>query len=240
MQRHATLKKLHRKIRDDLADDFNLRVHRALSWLEQGERVDEISDRDSDLDTVFIFHWIAFNAVFGQEKLEGGPLTNSDREEIYRFLKTLVRVDEEGCLYAMLWQDFSKYIRVLTDNQFLSEEFWKCQAGKIGKAELNKRTALNKKTLMSAMGDMNTPKVLSIVIRSLRLLRNQIFHGSSTFGSRVNREQLELGSQFMKRFVPLVIQVMLENPTTDWGPVKFPVINDSKLDKAKSSGRARG
>ena len=90
------------------------------------------------------------------------------------------------------------------------------------------------------MGDMNTPRVLSIVIRSLRLLRNQIFHGSSTFGSRVNREQLELGSQFMKRFVPLVLQVMLQYPNTDWGPVKFPVVNNFKLEGLKSRGGARG
>ena len=43
----------------------------------------------------------------------------------------------------------------------------------------------------------------------------------------------------MKRFVPLVLQVMLQNPNTDWGPVKFPVVNNFKLEGLKSSGGAR-
>ena len=53
----------------------------------------------------------------------------------------------------------------------------------------------------------------------------QIFHGSSTYGGRVNREQVELGTKFMQRFVPLTIEIMLEQSEEDWGAVKFPVVN---------------
>lgn len=38
------------------SDNFKLRIHRSLSWLKKAEETDE-------LDSQFIYLWIAFNAV---------------------------------------------------------------------------------------------------------------------------------------------------------------------------------
>ncbi len=42
-------------------DSLNLRLSRALSWLERAEK--EYGAGVGDLDAAFIFYWIAFNAI---------------------------------------------------------------------------------------------------------------------------------------------------------------------------------
>ena len=54
---HATLQQRHRRERDALPANVNLRVHRALSWLDRAER--EADDPDARL----IFVWIAYPVV---------------------------------------------------------------------------------------------------------------------------------------------------------------------------------
>ena len=43
------------------SDEFNLRIHRGLSWLKQAL----LLDHDSDLQ--FIGLWISFNAIYAQD-----------------------------------------------------------------------------------------------------------------------------------------------------------------------------
>ena len=234
---HESLKEMHQEARDNCSDDFNLRIHRSLSWLKEGEKLLSGPDGNSQLDSIFIYYWISFNSAYGREKLEGGPMTVRDSNEIYYFLKRLVRNDAKDRLYAMMWSDFSQSIRVITENNYLSVWFWKHQEGKISKTEFETKTAESKRGLLKAMGNMNTPRVLLFVLERLRLLRNQIFHGSSTYGGRVNREQVELGTKFMQRFVPLTIEIMLEQSKEDWGAVKFPVVNNPQANTRASSRR---
>ena len=59
------------------------------------------------------------------------------------------------------------------------------------------------------------------------MLRNQIFHGSSTYEGRVNRSQLKVGVAFLRKFVPLVIHIALENPNVDWGQIRYPVVEQN-------------
>ena len=55
---YSQLKNLHRSKRDNYTDDFSIRIHRSLSWVNRAEKQDE------DLDARFIFYWIAFNATY--------------------------------------------------------------------------------------------------------------------------------------------------------------------------------
>ena len=50
---------------DSLPDALQLRIHRALSWIGRAER-----EADDD-DAAFIFYWIAFNAVYAEDKSGG-------------------------------------------------------------------------------------------------------------------------------------------------------------------------
>ena len=42
-------------MKEEFSEDFNIRIHRALSWLEKAEKEHE------DADSSFIFYWISFN-----------------------------------------------------------------------------------------------------------------------------------------------------------------------------------
>jgi hypothetical protein len=58
---YQALKERHRAERDALHPNLSLRVHRALSWLNRAEQLDD------DPDGRFIFLRIAFNAAYATE-----------------------------------------------------------------------------------------------------------------------------------------------------------------------------
>ena len=58
---YEQLKERQRKERDGYPLNLNLRVHRALSWLDRAE------EAEGDQYAQFIFLWIAFNAAYANE-----------------------------------------------------------------------------------------------------------------------------------------------------------------------------
>lgn len=71
----------------------------------------------------------------------------------------------------------------------------------------------------------NTRGVLVFTFERLYTLRNQIFHGGSTYNSSANRAQLKDGCDILSKIVPVIIQVMIDNPSTvDWGKPFYPYI----------------
>ena len=49
--------------KEQFNEDFRLRIHRSLSWLQQAEQAQQAQDFDSQ----FIFLWIAFNAAYAKD-----------------------------------------------------------------------------------------------------------------------------------------------------------------------------
>jgi hypothetical protein len=75
---YAQLKVRHRAERDAWHPNLSLRVHRALSWLDRAEQLEE------DPDGRFLFLWIAFNAAYATEIDERFRLSE---QETFRPLK---------------------------------------------------------------------------------------------------------------------------------------------------------
>lgn len=59
--------------------------------------------------------------------------------------------------------------------------------------------------------------ILEELFDRLYVLRNQLLHGGSTWQGSVNRSQVQDGAAIMAFLVPHFINLMLDNPTTDWG-----------------------
>jgi len=78
------LKTRHRTLRKHAPSNLNLRVHRALSWLQRAEMVE-------DEDGRFIFLWIAFNAAYATEIDDNRRL--SEQETFKAFLEKLCELD---------------------------------------------------------------------------------------------------------------------------------------------------
>lgn len=213
--RHAELKSRHRAERDSWSEGLNLRVHRALSWLNRAEMCD-------DEDAKFLFLWVAYNAAYAQT-LQGLE-QSTEHDKSNRFIEKLIALDSEKKLYQIVWSEFSSSVRVLLANPYVFAPFWEFQRG--DKTEAQWEDAFNSanNAATAALGRGETSTVLSIVLSRLYMLRNQLVHGGATWNSKINRDQLRDGTKFLSAFVPCVVEVMMNNPETLWGDAVFPVV----------------
>lgn len=214
---YQTLKQHHRQVRNGYPTNLNLRVHRALSWLNRAETSD-------DDDGKFIFLWIAFNAAYATEIDES--LRLSEQESFKAFLEKICALDTGKRIDALVWKEFSGSIRVLLDTPFVFQSFWDFHSGKITEADWSDRFEKGKRAAQLALAGGNTPVVLGIVFSRLYTLRNQLIHGGATWNGAVNRKQLRDCVSLLGKLVPLIIELMLDNPNTLWGDACYPVIGE--------------
>lgn len=102
-------------------DQLNLRLHRALSWLQKSQETQD------DLDMQFISLWISFNAIYAKKMSERSP----DRANFLEFLNLICRLDLKDIIYHIIWQKFPQSIRVMLDNRYVFQPFWDYHNGKI-------------------------------------------------------------------------------------------------------------
>jgi hypothetical protein len=213
------LKARHRAERERYHANLSLRVHRALSWLNRAEQLGQ----QSDIDGQFIFLWIAFNAAYATDIDE--KYREPEQQTFRGFLEKLTELDAgKKRIEALIWQEFPKSIRVLLDNQYVFQDFWKSQNGSLSEAAFRTSFAAANKAAHVALGKRDTVTVLSIMLSRIYTLRNQLIHGGATWGSSVNREQLRDCVNFMGKLVPLVIEIMMDNPAALWGDACYPVV----------------
>lgn len=216
---HAALKARQRAERDTHPEHIALRIHRALSWLERGEKSSD------DLDAQFIFLWIAFNAAYASESVAQSNYTEKD---IFRlFLVKLLSLDKKGLLESFVWKAFPQAIRVLLDNHYVFQPFWTAQSS----ADPEDNNAWErlfdaaKKRANCALMAGDTVAVLHEVFQRLYTLRNQLLHGGATWNSQVNRRQVSDGAALMGSLVPIIIEIMLDNTSALWTRPMYPVVS---------------
>ena len=72
--------------------------------------------------------------------------------------------------------------------------------------------------------DQQTDVVLSVVLDRLYVLRNQIVHGGATWNSAANRQQVQDGGRILGTVLPIVLALMMDAATDDFGAVAYLVI----------------
>ena len=209
------LKTRHRTLRKHAPSNLNLRVHRALSWLQRAEMAE-------DEDGRFIFLWIAFNAAYATEIDDNRRL--SEQETFKAFLEKLCELDTHKQIEQLVWQEFSGSIRILLDTPFVLQSFWDYHSGKISETQWKERLAQGKKMATLALASGNTPQLLGVVFNRLYTLRNQLIHGGATWNSSVNRKQLKDCANLLGKLVPVIIELMMTHPDTLWGDACYPVV----------------
>lgn len=215
---HDTLKSRHRTLRDAEHVNLRLRIHRSLSWLKRAEQAD-------DQDGRFIFLWIAFNAAYAQEI--GDDYHLSEQAAFKGFLEKLCGLDQEKKIDALVWKEFPGPVRALLDNPYVFEVFWQYQRGKITEAQWKERFAAGKKAAQLALASGNTPVLLGVIFNRIYTLRNQLIHGGATWDGAVNREQVRDCAKLLGRLVPVIIELMMDNPGALWGDAVYPVVGES-------------
>lgn len=209
------LKTRHRTLRKHAPGNLNLRVHRALSWLQRAEMAE-------DEDGRFIFLWIAFNAAYATEIDDNRRL--SEQETFKAFLEKLCELDAHKQIELLVWQELSGSIRILLDTPFVLQSFWDYHSGKISEPQWKERLAQGKKMATLALASGNTPQLLGVVFNRLYTLRNQLIHGGATWNSSVNRKQLKDCANLLGKLVPVIIELMMTHPDTLWGDACYPVV----------------
>lgn len=211
----TTLKARQRQDRDSYSENLGLRVHRALSWLDKAEQ-------SEDLDSQFIFLWIAFNAAYAFEIDDHQRFT--EQETFRNFINRLCNLDTNKRLENLVWNEFASSIRVLLKNQYVFQPFWDFQNQKIDEIAWKDRFQTANNLATKAIGHKNTELTLSVIFARLYTLRNQTMHGGATWNSGVNRDQMRDAVTFLSKFVPFIIEIMMDNPNEIWGEATYPVV----------------
>lgn len=218
---HKTLKDRQRLERHTHSENLGLRVHRALSWLDRAEK----EKSAKDIDAQFIFLWISFNSAYANEIHDNRLF--SEQATFGNFLSRLCELDTNNRLYNLVWNEFASSIRLLLANKYVFAGFWEHQrqvkTADEWKTEFDTANSISNK----ALGNKDTATVLSIVFARLYTLRNQMLHGGATWNSSVNIDQKRDATNFIAKFVPFVIEIMLDNADQVWGTANYPVISDT-------------
>lgn len=212
---HNALKSRQMKERDSYPINLEMRVHRSLSWLGRASRCED------DLDSEFIFLWIAFNAAYADD-FSANNL--SETGTFQKFINKLCDLDKSAKLYNLVWVEFPKSIRMLLNNRYVFRDFWVFQRGDLSEQAWLARFATSKRLANKALAGGNPADVLVIIFSRLFTLRNQLVHGGATWNGTINRDQVRDGVNFMQKLVPLIIDLMMTNPRELWGTPSYPVV----------------
>ena len=215
---YELLKTRHRELREDFDEDFSIRLHRALSWLERAEL------ETNDADAGFIFYWISFNADYSIDQSSDERLSEGQRFRDYFTL--LIACDADNQIYSLVWQRFTQEIRSILNNEFIFANFW-LEDKTITPISWRDKFEESKLVVQKALTAKNTIVILQILFSRLYVLRNQLIHGNATWGGRVNRQQVKDSYRLISNLQPLFLSIMMDNPCEDWGALAFPII---KLD----------
>ena len=107
---------------DHLSHLPNLRLRRALSWLDRAEK-EYCRGGDVDADAAFIFYWIAFNAAYGQL---GSPWSNpeKERDSFKKYLEKIIACDYNA-IEGAIFPELASHVDTFVNNKYVYEPFWR-------------------------------------------------------------------------------------------------------------------
>lgn len=187
-----------------------IRVWRSLSWLERAEQAADVEGR-------FINAWIAFNALYG--RLDDNNRPASERFAYKEFLRTVADLDTDGRLSALLAsRPFQVLATRLVANRYLDQQFWLAPDAYTDQQADQAATSF----AMHAARGRVFPCLKELIDR-LYIMRQQIFHGAATQGSRLNRTTLDRSSRLLLALLPLVLEAVIRYGIAyNWPAVAFP------------------
>ncbi len=189
----------------------SIRFHRACSWLQRVERMDE-----DDLDMKLACQWIAFNALYGQwDERRAEP--RSDRESWRAFFERIIELDRDELLPTVL-RDHKKLVLAILDDAYLGGFFWKDPS-----TERALRTTRDRRDAATWYLEERWGLILDNAIEHVYMLRCQLIHGAATHGSKLNRGSLRRCAIMMGHVLPAVLTVWTDHGAdVDWGPMCYP------------------
>ena len=209
-----TLKRKLKALEGQLSETHAIRIHRALSWLKAAE------EQEKNQDLRLICLWVSANSLYAMDEASFEALP--ERERFADFVDRLVQLDESTKLYHLLWNKFSGPVRLLIENKFIYSPFWNYQRGETRDWEKGFHQSITDAS--NALAKKNVNYLLRIVLDRLYVLRNQLIHGGATYTSQINRAQVRDGANILISLLPVIIEIMMDNPKANWGKIYYPPI----------------
>lgn len=218
-----------------------MRLYRSISWLRKAFEIIKLNDChgseqgngekvDHDLATICL--WLAFNALYGQwtlfdveDESDSGDDTDSssgnampEHKAIDEFLETIFQQDKKSRLTAFIDRKQSE-IRKLFSSRYMSVEFWRARYKDPSHDKADRAANVYDKLLEEG----NHLAILSKLLLRIYLMRCQLIHGASTYGSSVNRQNVKTCQSLLTEFVPIVFYIMMEDHIDhDYGKLCYP------------------
>ena len=194
-----------------LYEDFRIRVHRAVTWMEAAE-----ARGATELDTQLIERWVAVEALSGQwDPVE--RMARSSRVTLNEFAARLLRSDVDGLLVATLTEHKPLGVSILSD-KYVSRHFWNDPDG---------QTPRDPRKAAHAAHELWREKrwdvILNRILERIHFVRCQLLHGGATYNGRLNRNAVKRSSVMLGRLVPAMLEVLMEHGyADDWSGICYP------------------
>ena len=210
----AALKARARDLRqdsDEASRNWQIRVHRALSWLRTSGELPETQP-----EARFLTLWIALNSLYSAWDVRNNrPLGDSFTRD--RFVEIVVRLNEMKV--ASFLRRERPVIRELLSDPCLTAEFWRNPHD----VQTEGLATADAKTFDAKLRTGEHAAILKTLLERLFILRGQLVHGASTAGSKLNREALKRSLRFLEHLVPVIIYVVLERGKDEkWPELCYP------------------
>jgi hypothetical protein len=211
----------HRKFPDkpETSDEQSLsdRIRRSLSWLERAALAP-----GTDKPPRFVDLWIGLNALYGVRTYERGS-PSQDRRDFQNFLRKLRRLDSGNQLLVSLMkrERIVSLVLGIIVNKYLWYEFWRREP-----EVLERMVRAEQKAVELALRENDVVTFYTCLFRRLHVLRNQIFHGSSSATTRRSRDALTPAIRLLQEILPTFLRVMITGGSgKDWPRVPYPGID---------------
>ncbi len=200
----------------DTHDSIRLRMHRAFSWLRKAFEFEVPKDADGQ----FLFSWIALNTMYAKWDSD---LANREPEWQVReaFLKRMVKRDSRGRIQEVILGNRKHCDRLLSEEHLINS-YW----GNPTEDEARKARTKPRKVGKHYHDSDEVINVVLPLFKCITMLRSQLVHGMSTYGSSANRAVVEAGAKVVFDFTLTVLQVIAEDGLWEddesWKPVPYP------------------
>jgi Apea-like HEPN len=209
--------------------NWQIRVHRALSWFERAIDTDPGEQPDGRL----LYGWIAFNALYGRWDVEAG-FPAPDMAAWRDFLKVVLQHDSD-CKMAERLQRLREPILQLLENKFVDSRFWQ-NPGQPGNLRRRYHEAL------SLFVEGRWLSLAVMAMERVYVFRGQLVHGAATRGSELNRATLRQTRDILEGLMLPILEIVIEQAGHDeWPPLCYPPVYEetSKLVPPVSPRRPR-
>ena len=198
------LEEIYKSKQAENSDQFNLRIHRGLSWFKKAILLND------DLDLQLISLWISFKAIYAQD-VQNIDFVQDDNT-FRGFLSEILQSDQEHKIDQLIWGKFSQPITRMIDSPYVLQSFWDYQNQKISQTAWRDAFEKKKNNVYQAIQSKDTFSLLWIIFNRLDVAQNQILKGGATYNSVLNREQLQDICSVFSAILSAFIYILLENP----------------------------